>query len=313
MSEQHRPDEVQEPIAAPRASTVALAFAAIYLIWGSTYLAIRVAVQTIEPLTMAGLRFAVAGAGLYAFNRLVGDPRPTLAEWRAAAIVGGLMLLGGNGAVVWAETRVASGVAALIIATVPLWMVTLDAALRRARPRAGEVAGLVLGFAGVWVLIDPGVGRGVDPFGAGLLLFASASWAVGSLYSRVAGLAASPREATAMQMLAGGALLLVAGGLKGEWPTIDPARFSAASLVALGYLTVFGSLVAFSAYVWLLRVSTPARVSTYAYVNPVVAVLLGWLILDEPLTPDTFLASGLIVTAVLLTARGRLRRSRRSA
>ena len=288
-----------------RHAMVMLAFACVYLIWGSTYLAIRIAVQTIEPLTMAGLRFVTAGTVLYAWARLRGTPRPTLSEWRGAVIVGGLLLLGGNGSVVWAETRVESGPAALIIATVPLWMVTLDAARRRTRPRPAEVAGFLLGFAGVWVLIDPGVGRAVDPFGAGLLLFASFSWAAGSVYSRDAGLPSSGLLATAMEMLGGGALLFVAGGIKGEWSTIDPARFSGESIAALVYLTVFGSLVAFSAYVWLLRVSTPAKVSTYAYVNPIVAVVLGWLVLDEPLTADTFIASALIVVAVVLTLRGR--------
>ena len=285
---------------------VMLAFACIYLIWGSTYIAIRIAVQTIEPLTMAGVRFVTAGTLLYAWTRLRrGAPRPTLSEWRGAVIVGGLLLLGGNGCVVWAETRVESGPAALIIATVPLWMVTLDAARRRTRPRPAEVAGFLLGFAGVWVLIDPGVGRAVDPFGAGLLLFASFSWAAGSVYSRDAGLPMSGLLATGMEMIGGGALLLLAGGIKGEWSTIDPARFSGASIASLVYLTAFGSLVAFSAYVWLLRVSTPARVATYAYVNPIVAVALGWLVLDEPLTADTFIASALIVVSVVLTLRGR--------
>lgn len=307
MNERHPSAGTHEPAAAPRRAAVALAFACIYLIWGSTYLAIRVAVETIEPLTMAAVRFLVAGGGLYAWMRLRGEPRPAAREWRGAVIVGGLLLLGGNGGVVWAETMVASGVAALIIATVPLWMVTLDAARRRTWPAPAEVFGLLLGFAGVWVLIDPGIGGGVHPFGAGLLLCGAASWALGSVYSRGAGLSRSPVLSTAMQMVGGGALLLVAGGIKGEWGRLAPGSFSASSIAALVYLTLFGSLVAFTAYVWLLRVSTPAKVSTYAYVNPIVAVLLGWMFLDEPLTADTLVASALIVPAVLLTLRGRRR------
>ncbi len=169
------------------------------------------------------------------------------------------------------------------------------------RPRKAEIAGLVLGFAGVFVLVDPSVGRAVDPLGTLLLVLATISWASGSLYSRVAALPRSPLLAAAMEMLAGGAVLLVASFVRGEWTGVDPASFSGASLGSLVYLIVAGSLLGFSAYIWLLRVTTPAKVATYAYVNPVVAVLLGWAVLDEPITTDTFLATALIVAAVVLT------------
>jgi len=295
---------------APARSLVVLAFLAIYLLWGSTYLAIRVAVETLPPLGMAAARFLVAGILLGAWTLRRGFERPTLVHWRSAAIVGGLLLFGGNGCVVLAETRVESSVAALVVATTPLWMITLNAFTPGGtRPRPVEIGGLVLGFAGVWVLVDPGVGRAVDPLGTLLLIVATLCWASGSLYSRHAPLPKSPLVATAMEMLAGGGILLVASLVRGEWASVDPARFSAASLGALAYLVVFGSLVGFTAYVWLLRVSTPAKVATYAYVNPVVAVALGWVVLSEPITTDTFLATALIVAAVVLTTLIRSRRS----
>ncbi len=291
------------PPTAPSRTLVVLAFLAIYVLWGSTYLAIRVAVKTLPPFGMAATRFLVAGTLLGAWTLLRGKfERPTLVHWRSAAIVGFLLLVGGNGCVVLAETRVESGVAALLIATTPLWMISIHAlAPGGTRPRMAEIAGLVLGFAGVWVLVDPSVGRAVDPLGTVLLVIATVCWASGSLYSRHAPLPKSPLVATSMEMLAGGAILLVVSLVRGEWAAVDPARFSAASIASLGYLVVCGSLLGFTAYIWLLRVSTPAKVATYAYVNPVVAVTLGWAVLSEPITTDTFLATALIVAAVVLT------------
>jgi drug/metabolite transporter (DMT)-like permease len=236
--------------------------------------------------------------------------------WRSAAICGALRLLGGNGGVVWAETMVDSGVAALLVGTVPLWMVCLDA-LRPGggRPNLAETMGLLLGFAGVVVLVNPIAVMGlegasgqaaVQPLGAGLVVFGALSWAIGSLYSRHANLPESPLLSTAMEMLTGGGLLLVGGLIRGEWAGLDIARFSRDSLLALVYLTTLGSLIAFSAYIWLLRVSTPAKVATYAYVNPVAAVLFGWAVLSEPLSARIFVAMALIVLAVvLITTYGR--------
>lgn len=295
----------------PRAAVLA-AFAAVYLIWGSTYLAILFAIETLPPFLMAATRFLVAGALLYGWMRWRGAERPDARQWRAAVVVGGLLLFGGNGLVVWAEQWVPSGVAALLVATVPFWMVMLEwARPGGARPGAGVLLGLLLGFGGIALLIGPGewAGGGVHLPGALALLLASFSWATGSIYSRGAPLPASPLLATSMQMLAGGGLLLAAGTLLGEWGRVELGAVSVRSAAALLYLIVFGSLVGFSAYVWLLRVSTPARVSTYAYVNPVVAVLLGWALAGEALTARVVVAVAVIVgaVAVITTRRARPR------
>lgn len=285
------------------------AFAAVYLVWGSTYLAIRFALETLPPFLMAAARFLVAGGVLYAVVRARGEPRPSLVHWRSAVIVGGLLLFLGNGGVVWAEQTVPSGVVALLVATLPLWMVLLEWARPGGeRPTGRVVAGLVVGFAGLVLLVGPadlmGGGR-VDPVGAGVVLFAALAWAAGSIYSRGAPLPASPFLATGMEMLAGGALLLALGVARGELGVLDLSAVSAKSALALAYLVVFGSLVGFTAYVWLLRVSTPSRVSTYAYVNPVVAVLLGWGLAGEPLSARVLGAAAVIIAAVVLITRSR--------
>ena len=289
----------------PKQGRIVAAFAAVYLIWGSTYLAIRFAIETIPPHVMASARFLVAGAGLYAWARLRGAPRPTFANWRAAAIIGGLLLLGGNGAVVWAETRVPSGVTSLLVATVPIWMAVIESRRNGGRrPAAAVIAGLVLGLGGLALLLAPGklAGR-VDLLGAGVLLVGSFSWAFGSLLSRSAQLPKSGFLAAAMEMLAGGVWLLLFGLVTGQAGTFTFAALSVKSLLSLGYLVVFGSLVGFTAYIWLLGATTAARVSTYAYVNPVVAVLLGWAFAGEPMTLRTALAAAVIVLAVAVIIR----------
>lgn len=281
-----------------------IAFAAVYLIWGSTYLAIRFAIETLPPLLMAGIRFMIAGAILYSWTRPSEASRPAPHHWRHATVIGGLLLLGGNGGVVWAEQRVPSGLTALLIATVPFWMVLLDWVRRDGvRPTGRVVLGLFLGFAGAGLLVGPGefAGSGrVDLMGAGVLMLASLSWATGSLYSRRARLPESPLLTTAMEMLAGGVLLMVLGLLTGEGARLNLEGLSLRSLLSLSYLIVFGSLVGFTAYIWLLRHTTPTRASTYAYVNPVVAVILGWAVANEPLTPRTLVAAAVIVPAVAL-------------
>ncbi len=286
------------------------AFAAVYLIWGSTYLAIRLAIDTLPPFSMAGFRFFLAGTLLYGWMRLRRAAPPVRIHWRSAAIVGGLMLLGGNGGVTWAEQSVPSGLAALLIGTVPLWMVILEAMRPGGtRPTGRMGVGLALGLAGIFLLVGPvnlAGGEGVDPVGAGVLLVAALSWAGGSLYSRQAQLPAAPLLGTAMEMLAGGALLLLVGGLSGEWARLDLAAVSPRSLLALGYLVLFGSLLGFTAYLWLLRNTTPARASTYAYINPMIAVLLGWAVLDELLTWQTLLGAAVVVSAVVLINTGRV-------
>ena len=287
------------------------AFAAVYLIWGSTYLAIRFVVEDLPPFLAAGARFLVAGAILYAFARTRGLPGPRRAEWKAGLLVGGLLLLGGNGGVMWAEQRVPSGLAALLVSTVPLWVVLLEwIGPERRRPRFLTLVGVGAGLAGVAILVGPSNllgGGGVDLVGGLVLILASLSWAIGSVVSRRLALPASPRMATAVEMLAGGGLLLVAGIVAGEPGRLDLAGASAGSWLALTYLIVFGSLVGFSAYVYLLKVADTTKVATYAYVNPVVALILGWWLADEALALRTFLAAGVILGAVALitTVRGR--------
>ena len=279
------------------------AFAAVYLIWGSTYLAIRFAIETMPPFTMAGVRFLIAGGALFVWLRFRGVAGPKPIHWRTAFIVGGLMLLGGNGGVVWAEQSVPSGLAALVVATVPLWMVLLVWLSGRGRPSLAVVLGLLVGFGGVVWLIGPervAGGERIEPIGALVLVLAALAWAIGSLYFREAPHPASQPLATAMSMLAGGVLLLVVGGVAGEFAGLDLADVSAKSWIAFWYLVVFGALVAFSAYLWLMGATTPTRAATYAYVNPVVAVLLGWLLAAEPLNPRIVIAATVIVGAVAL-------------
>ncbi|MBA2626652.1 MAG: drug/metabolite exporter YedA [Gemmatimonadales bacterium] len=288
----------------PSRIRVLAAFAAIYIIWGSTYLAIRIAIDTIPPFLMAGMRFVIAGTALYAWARARGAAAPERRHWLGAGAIGLLLLAGGNGGVVWAEQRVPTGLAALLVAMVPVWTVLVDW-LRPGgeRPRGRVILGLLVGFAGVILLIAPGHiagGTHVNPLGALALMAGSLSWSIGSVYSKRVTLPRSPQLATAMEMLVGGAGLLVGGSLAGELGRVHPSAISGRSVLAVLYLIVFGSLIAFSAFVWLLRVSTPARVSTYAYVNPAVAVLLGWGFANEPLTPRTLVAAAIIVAAVVL-------------
>ena len=289
------------------------AFAAVYVIWGSTYLAIRFAIETLPPLLMASVRFLMAGTLLYAWARSRGAPRPTASQWRAAAVVGGLLFVGGNGGVVLAEQWVPSGLVALLVAAVPLWMVVLDWAWgSRTRPTRRVAVGLAGGFAGVAVLAgSPGAGAGGahELLGAALVVAGSAAWAGGSIYARHADAPPRPRLWVAMQMLAGGAFLVPLSLLTGEWGRLDVGSVSLKSVLALLYLVVFGALIAFSAYIWLLTVSTPARVGTYAYVNPVVALALGWALAGEPLTFRSLVAAAIIVgSVVVITGEGRGRR-----
>jgi drug/metabolite transporter (DMT)-like permease len=288
------------------ASRVLLAFAAIYVLWGSTYLGIRYAVETLPPFVMAGTRHLTAGLLLYGWIRLRGEPRPRARDWRAAAVIGALLLLGGNGLVSWAEQRVPSGLAALIVASVPLWMTVLEAAQNRRPPHRAVVVGLVLGLVSLGWLVAPGRfgGNGhIDALGAGALLLAALSWATGSLYARVVKLPVSTFMAIAMEMIAGGLILWGAGLLFGEGARLQLSEVSLRSALSLVYLIVFGSLAGFSAYMWLLKVTTPARVSTYAYVNPIVAMLLGWAIAGEAITLRTGIAALGIVGAVAIIIR----------
>lgn len=281
------------------------AFAIVYVIWGSTFLGILFAIQTLPPFLMASVRFFIAGGLLYAWSRLVsGATAPTPAEWGTTAIIGVLLLVGGNGLLVWSEQRIPSGVAALFVGTVPCFMALIDW-LRPGgvRPSGLVIAGLLLGLLGLVWLVGPdalmGGGR-ADFIGAAVVVLCSFSWAAGSIYSRHVATPRSPFLSTAMQMLGGGAALLLLSVVLGEPWHFDASAVSLRSLLGLSYLIVFGSIVAFSAYIWLLRVSTPARVSTYAYVNPVIAVILGWAVAGEALTARIGIAAAIIVSGVAL-------------
>lgn len=291
-----------------------LAMTAVYIAWGSTYLAIRFAVETMPPFLMAGARFLFAGAILYFWQRLKGAPAPSRRQWGAAAVVGLLLLLGGNGAVTWAEQYVPSGITALMVGSAPLWMALIDAA-RPGGPRPNWMTstGLGAGFAGIVLLVDPfsqgGGLLGVYPAGIAALTLAALLWALGSLYSRNAPLPESPLLGTGMEMLAGAGGLLLMGSLTGEWSRLDLAGISARSLWGLAYLIVFGSLIGFAAYTWLLRVAPTPLVSTYAYVNPLVAILIGNLLAAEALNLRTLLAALVIVGSVAFINLGRFKKT----
>jgi drug/metabolite transporter (DMT)-like permease len=294
------------------------ALSTIYVVWGSTYLGIMVAIETLPPLLMSSARFLLAGAILYAFAVRRGDTagdRPSRRQWAAAAVVGAALLLVGNGGVALSEERIDSGVAALLVATIPLWMAVLDRVLNGKRLALTGVLGLVVGLGGVALLVGPTGAGGIDVLGGMMALSAAFAWAWGSLYARDASLPSRPLVGAGMQMLAGGVLLAVAGAATGELGEVDPGAVSARSLIAVAYLLVVGSVIAYSAYVWLLKNAPTGLVSTYAYVNPVVAVALGALFLAEPVTPRMLLAGLAIVAAVALivTSQSAPRRARRRA
>ncbi len=280
------------------------ALIALYIVWGSTYLAIRFGVETIPPFILAGLRFLIAGTLLLTWRRLAGDRLPTLRQWRSTAIIGSLLLLGGNGFLSFAEQRVPSGISALLIGTVPLWMVLIEA-LRPGgvKPGLRAVLGLLVGFGGILFLVGPDEmahGSGFDPLGIGTLLLASLLWASGSIYSRTADLPESSLMATGAEMLCGSGSLFIFGTLAGEWQAFHPQAVSTPSWLGLAYLVVFGSLIGFVAYGWLLQNAPVSLVATYAYVNPLIAILLGNLFAQETLNARILLAAGVIIGSVLL-------------
>jgi drug/metabolite transporter (DMT)-like permease len=281
------------------------ALIAVYIVWGSTYLAIRFTIDTIPPFLSAGIRFLVAGAILYFWRRFSGDPAPSKAEWRSASIIGLLLLLSGNGALVWAESRIPSGIASLFIATAPFWMVLIDA-LRPSGVRANWLTwlGVLVGLTGTVLLANPWqahtINPALDPVGIIVLLVAALSWSIGSLYSRKAPLPNSPLLGTGMEMLVGSLGLFVFGTLVGEWHQFHITAISLRSLGGLAYLIVFGSGIGFVAYTWLLRNAPTPIVSTYAYVNPVVAILLGSVIVHEPLEGIEIISAMIIIAGVIL-------------
>jgi drug/metabolite transporter (DMT)-like permease len=301
-----------------RASPAAVAFAllVVYVVWGSTYFGIAVMIQTMPPLLAAGVRYGLAGllmlGGLAAYaalrGRAGGAERPTRAHWRSAFIVGTLLLLGGNGGVVLSELYIPSGITAVLVATVPIWLAVFDALVTRRRPSRLVVGGLLAGVIGVAVLVVPVEGLAqINPVGVLLVVGATISWAAGSLYARHAPLPRSGLLATGLEMLAGGFSLVLMGSLLGEIGRTDVAAFSAESVAAFLYLVIFGSIVAFTAYTWLLAHAPVSTVATYAYVNPIVAVALGAIFLSEPITARTLIAGAIILGAVVAMVSGRPR------
>ncbi len=293
----------------PSRAALILAFATIYLVWGSTYLGIRVAVESMPPFLMAGVRFFLAGGLLFTFLKLKGRPWPTARQWRINPIIGTFLLLGGNGLVVWAEQFTPSGITALIIGVTPLFIVLTEWAWPGgSRPGRITFAALLLGFAGVAWLSAPwehGSGQPVSTAGLVAILAACASWGVGAIFSRHAKHGAEPLVASALQMVGGGVMLLIAALVRGEAGRSVLGAVTPASWFGFVYLVLVGSLVGFSTFVWLMKHAAPARVATYAYVNPVVAVILGWLLLGEPITSRTLIGSAIIVTSVaIITTQG---------
>ncbi|HVH50102.1 MAG TPA: EamA family transporter [Candidatus Bathyarchaeia archaeon] len=281
-----------------------LSFLTVYLLWGGTFFAMRVGVESFPPLILAGMRHFSVGLALYPPLRWKTGIKPTADQWKTAAITGLLLLCVGNGGVCWAEQTVPSGIAALLVATVTLWMVIVDW-LRPGghRPSARIVFGIVMGFAGMVILIGPsrlGLSGRVDPIGAGVLIAASLAWACGSLYSKHGTLPSSPMLGVAMQGLCGGAALWITAALNGEVVRFHPAAATVRAWMAVVYLMVFGSCIGFTAYLYILKNSTAAQVGTYAFVNPIVALIVGWLLGGEALSARTLLAAAVILTAVVL-------------
>jgi drug/metabolite transporter (DMT)-like permease len=287
----------------PSRGKVWLAFASVYIIWGTTYLAIAYVIDTMPSLLAMGIRYLLAGSALWMMAPGSWRTRPTKTDWKWAFILGALLLLAGNGIVSVVEGKMPSGVTALLIGVVPLWVTLVEWTSGGGRPRLASIAGVVLGFVGVGLLSGDGAGwKGgeVDLWYVGLLMFGTLCWAIGSVLSRRGGIRMPILRSVALQMMAGSILLLVVGFALGEGKDVHLADVSLASVVALAYLVTFGSIVAFSAYSWLLSVRPAAQVATYAFVNPIVAVFLGWLLHHEPLGPRTLAAAGLVVVAVAL-------------
>lgn len=282
-----------------------IALLALYIVWGSTYLGIRFAVETIPPFLHASLRFLISGALLYIWRRGAGDPAPTAGNWKSTAIVGAALLLGGNGLVAWAEQTVPSGIAALMITTSPFWLVLFEA-LRSGgtKPTWQAILGLIIGFMGVFILVGPseivGAEAQFDTFGIILLLLAPVFWSMGSIYARGADMPKSTLLSTGMQMLTGAVALFLVSLIKGELSGFSFGLVSMRSWLALAYLITFGSLIGFVSYGWLLHNAPVSLLSTYAYVNPVVAVLLGSLLADEPLNGRILIAAAIIIGSVVL-------------
>jgi len=287
------------------------AMIALYIVWGSTYLAIRFAVETIPPFFHAGIRFFVSGLILLVWRRMAGDPAPTKRQWISTALVGTALLLGGNGLVAWAEQRVPSGIAALMVSMSPMWLVLFEALRPNGvKPSWRGIIGLLIGFGGVFLLIGPENFNGAsatqfDTLGTLALLMAALLWSIGSIYSKTADMPKSSLQATGMEMIAGAVALFIVSAGSGELHGFSLASVSMRSWLGLTYLIFIGSLVGFVSYGWLLKNAPISLVSTYAYVNPVVAVFLGSVFASETITPRILLAAGIIIGSVIFINSGR--------
>jgi len=286
-------------------STVAivLALLSVYIIWGSTYLGIKIAIETFPPFLMAGIRFVIAGSLLYGYVIVKERKHPKLIEWRDTTIIGTLLLMGGNGLVVIAEQSIPTSIVAIIIATVPLWMIAIGWMMKsQTEPNRSTLFGTVLGFCGVAILMYPSQQENLhfDLLGLSLTLLAAILWSLGSIYSQKAILPSATMLSTAMQMITGGLVLVMVGTFSGEWQHLNPEAFSSRSFFALMYLIFFGSLLGFSAYVWLLQNVSPYLASTYAFVNPIVALILGYFFADEVLSFKALIATVFIISAVVI-------------
>lgn len=301
--------------AQPSRVKLLLAFAAIYFIWGSTYLAIEFSIETLPPYLMTGVRFFIAGGLLYLWARWRGAARPAFKHWRSATLIGGLMLFGGMGTVAFAQQWVDSALAALIIAMVPVWMVLIEwVRPGGTAPGLRVFLGIVVSFVGLILLIGPGDVFGTasndNLIGGSMILLATFLWSIGSIFSRTVKLPDSSMLSTAMQMFSASILLMLMGVFQGEIAQINVEAISLKSVLAMLYLSVIGSVVAFTAYIWLLKVAPPARVATYAYVNPVIAVFLGWAFNNELITIPMMTGAALIVTAVAIIISQQQRQSK---
>src|ERR1700761_1647600 len=297
-------DAARDPNGSSNSTLLLGAFAAVYLIWGSTFLAIRIGDESFPPLLVAGIRHFTFGLIEFPILLWKTKARPTWAEWRSTTVTGFLLLAVGNGGVCLAEERVPSGIAALLVATVSLWMGLIEwVGPAGTRPVPRVIVGLVLGFGGLALLVGPkdlgGSGR-IDPVGVAILGVGSFAWACGSIYAKHGRMPSSPLLGSAMQSLTGGAILWIVGGLTGEIGSLHLAAVTPRSWIAITYLICFGSMIGFSSYLYILKHSTATRVATYAFVNPIVALFLGWLFLNEAITMRTILASAVILAAVLL-------------
>lgn len=292
-------------VRAPSRWLVIAAFAAIYVIWGSSYIGNRIAIESIPPFMMSGGRMLFAGLLLIAYARIQRVPMPTRLEWKNAVVLGAVLFMINNGAIIWAQAEgLPSGITSLMIATVPMWIVLFGWWRTRQRPSWAVLIGVVVGFIGIALLLNPGEAGGFNPLVALVVVGGAAAWSLGALLSKGLSQPASPILSTGMQLTTGGGLLLLVGILIGEIGQLDVTAVQPQSLLAALYLAIFSSCIGFTSFVWLMRVSSADKVSTYAYVNPVVAVFLGWLMAGEALTPLTMFAAAIIIGAVFIINRG---------